>query len=417
MIRLPSQYLNLPNGVPTRFRRACIFIPLIIGFLDLLSITAFADSPMGYGIFTYNSPVFLSSVTYGIAALGIIAIEAFVFKSMLKYRWIHAFFVSITINIFSTLIGGILSCGFAGGLFLLVVLVGLPAFAYGFLGKYHPPKWFLRVAVAAFIIGEILTAYISLYTGFTSPVYLLIIIELTLLAGFGASLMTEAFAMARIFKEHDFWKALTYANVASYLLLLIIFPFFSPNPYEYNSMIAYEIADYIKKDNSTGALKLIDLRYSNMQYLLGISKTNSFANDEHSKNDIYQIFEHKYSKFPMNKTAKAVLDAYANIPNLNPESAPKINWLRKFYDFYFQAKNAITTNNQDLLNQTYSRWSKWNNANPYPNNIVYEYNVWNKGDTDPAERIDILLSDNKSPLKNPSPEYAKKDYTKETQKE
>ena len=417
MIKLPSQYLNLPNGIPPRFRKVCIFIPLIIGFLEFLSIDAFADTPMGYGIFTYNSPVFLSSVTYGTAAVGIIIIEAIVLKFMLKYRWIHAFFVSIIINIFSTLIGGILSCGFAGGLFLLFILVGLPAFAYSFLGKYHPPKWFLLASISTFIVGEILTAHISIKTSFFSPVYLLIDIELTLLAGFGASMMTEAFAMAGFFKEHNFWKALTYANVASYLLLLFLFPFFSPNPYEMNSMISYKISDYIKEDNSDKALKLIDLRYSNMQYLLGITKTNTISNDDYSKYDIYQIFEHKYSKFPMNKTAKAVLDAYANIPNLNPESALKINWLRKFYEFYFRAEDAIKTHNQVSLNQIYFQWSTWNNANPYPNHTVYEYDSWDQDDIDPSIRIDLLLSDNKSRLKNPSPKYAEKDYTKETQKE
>ena len=364
---------------------------------------AFADVPMGWGGGNAFATLSVTTATYGLATLAIVTLEAVTFRIFFKCTWKSAFFNSLYINVVSSIAGScILVVGYIGSVILLFLLVAIPGVFLSNKVLRASPLWFKAIAVITLVVGGIASAGTSFLTEIYPKERLLYFIEISLIMGFGMTLFIEGLLLPSRYKDKKVWTALLVANLLSYSVLAGLYPYFAANPYQSSPFINTKIQEYIDAKNTEDALALLDIRRSNMQYILGLVKNDSISAENTAWEECNLLEMLTENPGPAEPTITVAQDI---ITFMNPSPRTERNgtllWFHTFFGFYSQCLKAILENDQSKLDAAYKEWVDWYKTNPYkdPNFQHSDYqSKWEPDDTDPAILTQRILGDLKSDL-------------------
>ena len=367
------------------FRKKLQLTYLSLLFLMLAAKPAFADVPMGYGIRTAAVPFTISLATWGIAGILIIAIESWFFRRYWHFSMLWSIWFTIWINLFSTVIGGFISVFmFSSGLTGLFCLIMIPLFFIGLSIHCKSPLWFTLVTIIGFIVGSFAAASVNGLVDTLPGFQLLLVIEIPLLTGFSLTLWFESIAITNRSEKKDFWLVITKANVASYILLIFLFPFFAPNPYAVNNTeYVVPLNDYHtglddKATNPERAIEYFRLRRSSTPQLLGLSDPAKPPDNYGAAYEISYLENQILSPYSSHSSSprdrKAISEDTLKLSTLTPEALEKLHWLDQFNSYLVKAVEMIYNNDQDGLNRVYNDWVTWQTKTGYPKNPIDIYN-------------------------------------------
>jgi len=250
-----------------RLRR---YILLILSgiFIQILTSSANADEILWHGFYSTSAPGYLTKMTWGIAGIAVLVIEAWVFKRYLSYSWRRALIFSFWINLASFLLGGLLSA------FIFIYERNLaffiaPILFFILLLWRRAPFWMYLVTIPTFLIGSLVGGSTSSIVDPMPRKAILLAIEIPLLSGFALSLMIESIIASIIIRKVKLWRVLAIANLWSYVLLIFLFPFFAPNPYMVNDWYLEHIV--WRSDSPEKALEFLKLRRADRLFLIGLT--------------------------------------------------------------------------------------------------------------------------------------------------
>ena len=214
-------------------------ILLIAGLIIIISSPAYANVGLGYILMvaaTPAAPLYLALHSYGLALLGIILIEVILLRIGLKCSWFFASIYSLFVNIISTIVGILIGAtATLGDMIYMIVILLIPAIGIFLIIKLKAPKWFylsiifLLAFVVLFIVFSFLMHdYLDELFNFIREI---IVIEILLLYGLGVTLIIEGLLLFTVTKNTNTWKAILYANIGSYIILFIMWPFIIPYGY------------------------------------------------------------------------------------------------------------------------------------------------------------------------------------------
>jgi hypothetical protein len=181
---------------------------------------AYADVPMLWDTFGAGISLYMLVLTRGAALVVVIVIEGIVFKRMFGFGWREALLASFWLNIFSTAIGFFLGIAFSiGGCALITIVLTIAAIII-IKGRLDMPWWYALLAIACILAGWIIGAIRSDDVRGLAPASIAVPqIMLTLLLGFGLTIIVESLIAVRVLRTIYIWNALLWANLASYIFL------------------------------------------------------------------------------------------------------------------------------------------------------------------------------------------------------
>jgi len=236
MVKNPHLLSEFSYRTIEKISRKISCILLIAGLIIIISSPAYANVGLGYILMvaaTPAAPLYLALNSYGLALLGIILIEVILLRIGLKCSWFLAFIYSLFINIFSMIVGILMgTIAKLGEISYIIAIILIPAIGIILLIKLHAPKWFYLsiISLLAFVVlfivsGLLMHDYLDELITFIRRI---IVIEILLLYGFGVTLIIEGLLLFTVTKNTNTWKAILYANIGSYIILFIMWPFIIP---------------------------------------------------------------------------------------------------------------------------------------------------------------------------------------------
>ena len=357
-----------------KFNNRVLILVISAVWLFLFASPAFANSPMAYGMYLSVASGAMSIATYGIAGVLIIAIESWFFKRYWNYSWLKAILFTIGINLASTAIGGIYSTFmFLNSCFLLPSFAIVP-FVTWRVSRHKPPKWFLKITIPLFIVGAFIAGCTSNLIGPLPKILLLLAVEVPLLYGFAMTLMIESSIGSWFNRESNFWRTITLANVASYILLIFLFPFFAPNPYTYVGTwgLEHTFSNWSSELPDPGpekAIAFLHNRRSSTTYLLGLSKNNNPPlnyDANYELNTLKDAPSHSWTIMRHMDKLNAIIDDTLGVSTLTPDARAKLLWFKQYLALAKPVLESIQNDDQDGLNQSFENWRKWFKENKYP---------------------------------------------------
>lgn len=373
--------------------------------LLLATSPVYANVVMIYGMYTFTAPGTMTAATWGLAGILIVVIEAWFFKRFWDYSWGRAIWFSFLLNLLSTVIGGFISCGmFTMSCSLLPALVIVPLLFWLLINRHHPPQWLYAITIPLFVAGSIAGAYVSILGNPVPRHILFLIVETPLIGGFALSLMIESWIASNMTDETNFWTTIAKANLASYLLLIFLFPFFAPNPYSFKQESVKTQLFFLlpqgkeSLESPKRMVELLHLHRSNLQYLLGLRRSNPVPSNYDYEGEITFCEEKTNQRdlFQCPNTLKAVVDDILTLENLTSHQKDKLEWMSKYLECFIQGKEMIDKNNQDGLTEICQEWTKWSSSGEYPFGKRDEFNLFSKFD----EYIATEKKDLKMPFSN-----------------
>ena len=389
-MKMPSSSYNRKKFIST-----FLFILLVI----LLSTSrAYANVPLGYYMVASNPAGYLSVYSFGIAAVGIVLIEAIALKIILHIPLRKSFLWSVLLNFISTIVGTAFSpCSTSSscGVLFTVGILFAASISNGF--RKHTPIWFYIIVFPLILVGMIEAGYLSLFNAVENPWFLLLICDLSLLFGFGITLIVEGYTGIFLLKlGREFIKAITYANVCSYIFLSLLFPFFAPNPYSYSYYFSKFSFDKTKPEE---AVKIFQLKRSNFQYLLGLTKTNKIKQPYEAYSELYLLRGNLgYKNW---EVSKAIADDALTVSSLTSDDESQLKWLSSFYAYIQKADYAVRSSDQDNLNDVYIEFDTWYDNNKGMIKTFKEKYESPDSFLEPWGVIEEILLHYESKLKNP----------------
>jgi hypothetical protein len=371
---------------------------LSVSILLVVIKPVFANGPIGWGIESMLAPVKLFRLTHGIAAAGIVIIEALIYWRYIQCSIWKAFGVTIILNLISTFAGVSMIGCYSSSCSFLPLWLGFPIITLSLLGKYKPPSWFAVLPVAAFLIGAILPGMINADALKLNPIALFFVINSPLVLGFGMSVLVEAIGAASMFNHQNVWKAILVGHLFSYLLLMILYPVFGPNPSQLN-YYSYGIMYHVK--SAEEMKEYLELRHTGNLRLLNISNSDKYRWSLHERNlkTEFAILERSVERPWMNpEVALAVIDfALENYDSLVKDKSieeielekKQLEWFKAHFKHKLAVVTAIGNEDQIGLNNAYDEWVEWDQANKYPVNpsISYRDIHWDSNKATPQDYI------------------------------
>jgi hypothetical protein len=237
----------------------------------LLEGTALANVPLAWALYGGNASLTAGIGSKGVSCVLVVLIEAAVFARVFRLPCRQAVLVSGVINLISTAAGVLLSLPFT----LPEAAVLLFPFAVGVLFvTIKAPRPFAALALCTIVLGILGALWNSGSMPPQPPLWVYSALIVPLCLGFGLTLMIEGATAKRLCKGMQtlqIWKGVLLANLCSYLLLVVMLPFF-PNPY--NRDLAYVRLRRMleaRQDTTTIIRILHHLRASNL-FLLGLTQ-------------------------------------------------------------------------------------------------------------------------------------------------
>jgi len=376
-------------------RYAAIFT--LAGIFLILATPAHANVPIGWGLQVVRAPLTIAEGTRGLAALIIIVLEGLILGTIPKVGWLKGLLLAAGLNFASSVLGFIPGVFmFSAGSWVFIGIFLIPFLTSAILKSKGAPRWYITVAIVTFLIGTINTVIVA---GFSDPYSsrgMLILIELSLLYFFSFTITCEGYIFGSIYREKPNWKRLFIANVASYLVLAFMFPYFAPNPaggYQLRSKVKQMIAE----GDHQKAVDTIRWRRSNAQFLLGLQEVNTPPPDYSADFEISLL---TYGSEQATETGLAISEDTLTVPTLTPEAREKLEWLQGFFTHWLACEDAIKSGNQDLLDLEIMSWLKWDEENIYPDERKNNrYSGW--WTRDPVEITLGLLDEYESELTLP----------------
>jgi len=347
-------------------KRWGLFLFTGIGLLFLLEEPALADVPIGWGMQVVTSPLTIASGSRGITALIIVILEGVILGTIPEVGWWKGILLSIGLN-FATSTLGVFLGGFmfVAGLFLLAGLVIGPLVTVHLLRSKGAPRWLLTVAVVTYLVGAISAVIVEGFANPYSTQRVLIPIELSLLYFFSLTIAIEGYIFGSIFKEKTNWNRFFIANVASYMVLAFMFPYFAPNPTG-GWQFGKNVERLITEGETQKAIDMVRLQRSNAQYMLGLQTENTPPPDYEARFEL-NLFA-RYSP-QASESGLAILNDTLTVPTLTTEAREKLEWLQGYFTHWLACEDAIKAGDQNRLDSEFRSWLEWdaeNKVTPHP---------------------------------------------------
>jgi hypothetical protein len=197
------------------------------GFLTL-DLPALADPSFGMAWAGYPT-VTIGLKTLGIGSLIVFAIEALVIRALSGMSWGKSLIASVVINIGSTIVGLLAWWLITGiGIFSIGCFLILGIAALGIFISYKN-GWFGLIVAAAIILGSWgMRNMNNLPWASTWAIWACILYQILL--GFGLSLGSEILYAGSRIPKRVLVKTILLANIASYIFIILVAPFYWPNP-------------------------------------------------------------------------------------------------------------------------------------------------------------------------------------------
>ena len=368
-----------------------------IGLLLLLEEPVLANVPIGWGMAVVRAPLTITEGSRGLAALVIVVLEGLILGRIPEVGLVKGFLLSIGLNFISAVLGFFLNAFvFSAGSWLFLGFFIIPYLTVRLLRAKGAPKWYSTVAVVTFLIGAINTALVD---GFSNPYStggILVLIELSLLYLFSFTITCEGYFFGSILKEKANWKILFIANVASYLVLAFMFPYFAPNPAG-GFQFRKKVENLISQGETQQALDMVRLQRSNAQYLMELQPENTPPPDYEAYFEISLLTRHSPQA---SETGLAILNDALTVPTITTEAREKLEWLHGYFTHWLECQDAIKAGDQNLLDSEFRSWLEWDAENKYPDQRVYAYS-YDQWETDPVTITTQLLEEYESSLTLP----------------
>ena len=341
-----------------------------ISFLTLLSKPAYADFAFGFTWAGY--PTIVAALpTMGIAAIIILIIETLVVRWAARAGWGLSLRITLIMNLFSTLVGGIVwlminnTFCIAAVIIIILPLLLLPMFVVR-------ARWsciVMRCGFLAIVAGVFGIVMINgAKSASVMQLWWIIIGQVTM--GFGLSIICE-YPIVNLYLEKDEDnRTVILANIASYIFIFLMAPFFWPNPvmqqyqmypdsYVMRSEWYYEnvgekiFHDVYKKDLTT-------------PQLLGIIKDPGVV----EPSDEEYVVEVLWKACPQSISDQDViiggsarmrnLKIYADLAlsrfDLPEETRKEIRWIRLYVEMLPDVSAAVVERDTDKLKALYKEW-------------------------------------------------------------
>jgi len=379
----------------------------------ILERPALADVPIFQGIYGSSPAIFAGIWTMGVAFVAVVLIEAAVYRRVFKMQWRGVLIASLALNAFSSGAGYLLGAfAFELEIFIVAVIVAVIVVRIA-LRKKGMPSWYPAIAYISVVVGLAGSVLTSFPTPPDPPGVVLLLFLAPLPLGFGLTLLLEAYLAEHFFGIEKYWRGLLLANVASYIFLVLVIPFFGPNPYapHYVSQVrdpkrgdwqifmvgqgmieSGESADEVMKYFET-------VRASNL-YLLGLTRQNPPPRNYDARNEIAALVHacDSVSRNPQAETGMTIIDRLLQYPSLQPEAADKLEWLKQYLAYWLQARKAIEEHSQEDLDKVYEEWFAWRDKTIFQTGILQ---ILGYAGFFPSNPIESELSACDSSLHNP----------------
>lgn len=372
-----------------RKSRIPYLLSAFLGLILLITEPAHANAPMLWGLDNAMAPVRLAGFTRGWSIIAVLIIESWILYRFLDYSWIKIILIVLAMNLISAIFGIFISPFiFSASFFLIIALIALPLVNNRVLKSFGAPRWIVYVSNITFITGSIFAGITSTTQYINNPIQLLLLIEAPLLYGFGVTLAIEGLIAAVSLKHKNIWKAVLWANVCSYMILIFFYPWFAGNPVTHSMFLDKHVKDMIKHGETDKVIEILHQRRQSAQYLLGLTSENPVPEIYNADFELELLT--RYSPVA-SITAIALVEDTLEQPTLTDEATTKLVWLRDFYTFWLDAEDAITKGEQSELDAIYVQWSEWGLGNEYPDPDVVNRSGFRSWNTDPGEIIFNLI--------------------------
>jgi len=339
----------------------------------LSSKPAFSNSAYAIAVYSGSPLGTFTLGTLGIGFIIIIAIETIVIRKIAGVTWLKAMIAAIAMNVVSTIFGALLATAL---IYLGNVLIVLFLMIIGFCVVL----WRLKYS-AGFIVLTILcllalipAALLILGSAGLNTAGLWACIIVQLIFGFGMTLPLEAFTVTKYLPRAKVEKTILRANVYSYLFLLVIAPFFWPNPVEMNLRL-FEIppAFILEAGDGKETAMLFYRKDLTTPELLGLKKIGA-DKGPFDATEIIEFGEYQLNYYvvamwypgylddPNRKDVYEALVEYTqfaqSIPNLQDTDRRDLEWLSLSATMWKQILCAIYEGDADRVKRSYLDWRK-----------------------------------------------------------
>jgi hypothetical protein len=350
--------------------RITTFLACITMFL-LWQRSAYANEPIFVGLLGSSAPIMIGIMTKGLAFIGVVLIEAVVFARLLSMNWLKSLWASLVLNVFSSVVGILIGAvGFSSsvGSIIITVVVVLSVI---YVLRFKAPIYYKAVAITGIIAGYIGVGFAASALPHLRTLLVFLLIIAPLIFGFGLTLWLEGAIAGRYLDPEKKWHVLMKANFFSYLFLLVMVVFFSPNPYSANAPYLYweyksRVDDGVV-DRSEILTMLRDQRAPTL-FLLGLSK-NDLPGPDYPAYVELKVLKDGYTYLTdyMNQdyeTGIAIVDDTLLIPTLTPDAAEQLEKIREYLIFCIRVIDALENSDDDEAEIIIKEYEDWWNANP-----------------------------------------------------
>lgn len=330
-------------------------------FLSFLTSSAYANVPLSWGFESTLAGWRVARYTYFASAVIIVLIEAYILHRFFK-TGIKSILISFGMNLFSVICGVFFAMSFAVscGIVVPFLIVTLPfCFSY----KFNLSFGYTFLIWLMFLAGGYFTGMMTFDYYKLSPARLLLCVELSLLMGFSLSVILET-VFIRLFKylPENTLKAVFYANVFSYIFLMMLYPFFAPSPYKgpvFEDKTRFrEIQFAFFNNDSDTVISALDKENHSLQYFLGLRKNEEpLLKNYNAENEIRAFSKTGFIGY--DGIAVKAIDFFLNEFDLTTDASDTLSDMKSYFTFYNTAFDAIETDDQQKLDKIYSDWMAW----------------------------------------------------------
>jgi len=361
-----------------KFLRIFAAISLAVAAFLVLEKPAWANAPILWGAYATGQTQLMFGATRGILLAVVIVIESIVFVRVAGLNYWRAFLAALALNIFSAaagfLAGAVMfssSCG-------LPMIIIFPVLAIIYLTKQKAPPWLSISAIAPLFIAGAIFLILNTFIGNQFPIGQWTALYIPLFIGFAMTIFLEALPAYRFIPQTNRWRGILLANIASYIFLAVMVPFYAPNPNQYAEFgNPFPFSRYVEsKDKMPQILDIIHKRRASNLELLGFGKQSAPPEnyDAHFELELLKDAYLKPVPTAQPLVGMAVVDDALSVPTLTPNARKELEWFRKQITYWTAARDAILNNDQVAFNGFYAEWRNWSKeTNPYR-----DYSKWSK---------------------------------------
>jgi hypothetical protein len=347
--------------------------PLVFGLclFFLLETPARADFPIFWGATGADAPLWIGLSLRGIGFVVVILVEALVFKYFFKVDMWPALKASFLINLYSSLLGFVAGIPFAtGGMVAFFVMPVLIFVAYKSMTKQKLPEG-LRIAIIVCAIAGTLGGFMSIQGPPMTHLRVFMGLLLPLVLGFSVTMYLEMGIGKRFFRGENYWKGILYANLWSYLFLLLTMPFwpvslFKDAEYTFPAKLQQMIDSGTTKDETS--ITLVQLSATN-RFLLGLSNDATPREGYHPDSEINYLthaVDSSNNRLLMKPDyTLMVIDRCLAFNTLKPEEKESLEWYRDLFEAYIPLKDAMDRKDQSTFNILYPAWERIQGKRPF----------------------------------------------------